>query len=301
MINLILCDTLLNKGRPEISVMDISTLRNLLTIAEKEKEPIRYIYINAGIDEGHCRACLKLLASRHNSSTLLIGSQVGHETVGMLASTSFPMMLDINLFLKTRSLPEGIEKCSELGLFLPIPSADSDTHSLEECLDKLTGIGIKHACLGVGWSNHYDGPVIIDKSEYNIWAHKLLSISAMLTSRRILFSMACGLPLCLLSKDQLSLMTTMRVRWPIAICYNQELTVGPKGETFLCPKTRHRFMMNLFEGGSLIGIRNTFNQIIMPFSGLCLKSANPCRSLLTRACPGECLAYSLSQWQRYRF
>jgi len=193
--------------------------------------------------------------------------------------------------------PRALEKLRETGrlmeLFSAMPSAGAgvkETLRLAEHLPEIRAVTV-----GSGWESRNSGPVKDLTAHDPEWGSSLVIFASELTQRRIKMHFACGLPLCLFTREQMGNLAAMNIRWPIAMC-SPEVRIDLAGDVRHCLRLGSPEPLNVFKRGSLKGIRETFDKWTK-MRGICLRAPRvSCRSLKTAACGGGCLADSLDRW-----
>jgi len=197
--------------------------------------------------------------------------------------------------------PVETQDVASLRLFLAMSSADLDTHvetqdfaSLLRRVNTMTGLDA--VTLGVGWTGWGSGPQPIAPECRPAWAAKVLEIASALTDLGVRTSFACGMPLCLFSRQQLGHLAALKVTWPIAWCTPQ-FHVEPSGQLRYCARLRGACGVHISDSRPFEQIARLSDRW-SPMKAFCgHANGSSCRSLATRACGGGCLSHLLADWQ----
>lgn len=183
----------------------------------------------------------------------------------------------------------------KLEMLLPLPTTETDLSGLDAAVGSLPGLKIVR--LAVGWTDPFSGPEPLDPKQWAGWADFIEQVATTLSERRLDLIAACGLPLCLFSRQALGRLARLRFQWPIATC-RPPLAVLPNGDVLGCPRLRPPAVRNVMDIDALGPVTKALDQWLRGFRGLCeFNGFQPCRSLAVRACGGSCLAHFLAGWQ----
>ena len=182
----------------------------------------------------------------------------------------------------------------QVSLFLALPAP---WPKLAEVLDGLESRRGTSLTLGLAWNSPETGPHAMTPVAERKWAEVLLAMAEWWTERGVSVHLACGLPLCLFSTEQLGRLALLKVRIPLALCLpNPVITLD--GRARACPRLPAEGWAALPAGG---GLKELGGQLIGSagfFSGFCGRAGEQsCRSLATGACGGGCLAHNALAWQ----
>jgi hypothetical protein len=181
-----------------------------------------------------------------------------------------------------------------LELFVAMSSPEVDTDPLLRRVDATRRLDA--VTLGVGWTGWGSGPQRIAPQCTAAWAAKVLKIASALTDLGVRTSFACGLPLCLFSRQQLGHLAALKVTWPIAWCAPQ-FHVESSGEVRYCARLGGPRRIHISDNQPFGEIARLSGRWA-PMKAFCGRTdASSCRSLATRACGAGCLAHLLADWQ----
>ena len=182
----------------------------------------------------------------------------------------------------------------QVSLFLALPVPPSNLARLFNGLEPRRGISLT---LGLGWSGPETGPSLIPAPLEPEWAEVLLGMAALGIERGVTVHLACGLPLCLFSTEQLGELALMKVRLPLAVCA-PGLVMTLDGHAQACPRLPAGGWVPLPAG---VALRELASQLTGPcrfLAGFCGRPGEQsCRSRSTGACGGGCLANNASGWR----
>ena len=205
-----------------------------------------------------------------------------------IATTSSPDGPGLSSLLKSPAYAAGAPWQVSLFLALPAPLP-----SLAEVLDGLEPRRGTSLTLGLGWRNPESGPLEMTPLAEREWADLLLAMAAWWTERGVTIHLACGLPLCLFSTEQLGELALLKVRLPLALCM-PSLMVTLDGRVRACPRLPADGWVAM-PGGDL-ALKELGLQLIgstRSFGAFCNRpSEESCRSLATGACGGGCTAHN---------
>jgi len=209
-----------------------------------------------------------------------------------LTATAFPDGDELERALGDPALAAGAPW--QVNLFLAVPTPPHGAATRNFALKPRAGTNLT---LGLGWADPESGPRGMWHEAERLWAEALLELAAWWTERDVTVHLACGLPLCLFSTEQLGRLALLKVRLPLALCA-PSLVVTLDGRARVCPRLPAGGWMAMPAGTAFTELAS---QLIGPtgfFSAFCNRSAEQsCRSFTTGACGGGCMADNALMWQ----
>jgi hypothetical protein len=197
----------------------------------------------------------------------------------------------ISRLLNSRVYATGAPWQVRLFLALPVPMVD---------LSRLAPLRPRAGTvvtIGLGWQHPDSGPLDSLTNGQSEWAETLLAWARFWTRQGVNVTFACGLPLCLLSTEQLGELALTKVRLPVAYC-TPELVVTLDGWAKACPRIPGQGWAALPEQGSLREFAKELAGAPGHFAAFCDgPNEQSCRSFATAACGGGCMARNVNSWR----
>ena len=181
----------------------------------------------------------------------------------------------------------------QVNLFLALPTPPPNLAAVLDGLEPRRGTSLT---LGLAWNGPETGPSELTPLAEREWAGVLLAMAAWGTERGVTVHLACGLPLCLFSTEQLGELALLKVRLPLALCTPSPV-ITLDGRARACPRLPANGWVALPTG---VLLRELGRQLIGStglFAGFCNRAGErSCRSLATGACGGGCVAHNALAW-----
>ncbi|MGA2138646.1 MAG: hypothetical protein ABSH14_07265 [Verrucomicrobiia bacterium] len=208
-----------------------------------------------------------------------------------IAATVIPYRSVLRSVMKSPAYASGMPWQVNLFLALPPPPP-----GVAEVLKGLAPRAETSITLGIAWNNLETGPSSITPPEEKEWVEVLLRMATWCTERGVTVHIACGLPLCMFSTEQLGRLALLKVRPPLASC-TPGLVLTLDGRVRACPRLPASGWVAMPAG---IGLRELTSQLVGPselFAGFCGRAGEQsCRSLATGACGGGCRTHNALGW-----
>ena len=181
-------------------------------------------------------------------------------------------------------------------LFLALPRPDFNLPDIQAACH--AGLPLQNVILGVGWPDFYAGPHPIPDPERSAWARSLEQAVTRLTRWGLASRLACGLPLCLFSNEQLGRLAKRKIRLPLAHCA-PGVMIAPDGALRACQRLGLPQPQIPGANAPLNQITAAITQWLKPFRSLCPQAEQlVCRSAICGACGCGCLAEILGMWNK---
>ncbi len=189
---------------------------------------------------------------------------------------------------------ENLNGVSGLKFFLPVNAISQDASLYDTALDRITS-----PCkmtLGINWQSRLSGPGPIPEDDYSAWADTIIALVDKLNAKKVQVEIACGLKLCMFTREQLGYLPTRLVNWPLAYCahsffFKVDGTLQPCMR--LHSTEAHRFSHK----SDINSAAEDFENWLTPYTGHCMDSEDlDCRSLKTRGCGTGCPEHTISEW-----
>lgn len=189
-----------------------------------------------------------------------------------------------------------IEPPMSVGIFIPLAKPDFDPFDLQPLLE--AGLPVNSVFLAVGWKDFYSGPLPLEKKDHSLWAANLERTIVRFTRDDLTTHMACGLPLCLFTKEQLGSLAKRKIRLPLAHCA-PNIMILPDGVLRACHRMALPGTQTLSRTTDLSETADSLKQRLKPFHSLCPYSEQMvCRSAVCGACGCGCLTTIMASWQK---
>ena len=212
-----------------------------------------------------------------------------------VAVTASPDGRGLHDLLKCPALAAGAP--GQVGWFIALPAPPPNLAEWLEGLEPCAGITFS---LGLAWSDPETGPSPLPPLAERQWVEALMGMAAWATRRGVTLRLACGLPLCLFSTEQLGELALSKVHPPLAVCA-PGLWVALDGRARACPRLPADGWTAVPAG---VPLRELAGQLIRPaefFAAFCGRAEErACRGLSTGACGGGCIAHNALSWQGVR-
>ena len=180
----------------------------------------------------------------------------------------------------------------QIGVFLPMTQPKA---SLPAGFAPQSGTSL---ILGVGWTDMGSGPVAAPRPQQRDWAQAIIDVICWCTRHKVTVQLACGLPLCLFSTEQLGQIALLKVRTPLATCA-PDLVITQNAEVRACPMLPGQSLNSIAEPMNLRALKRDLMTGYGCFAGFCgCEGEIGCRSLSSGACGGGCLAINAAKWRR---
>jgi hypothetical protein len=208
-----------------------------------------------------------------------------------IATTATPDGSALHSLLKSQAYTLGAPW--QVSLFIALPAPLS---GFAEGLDGVTPRTGTNITLGLAWASPEAGPSPITSPAEKEWAKVLPDMATWWTGQGVTIHLACGLPLCLFSTEQLGELALSKVRHPLAAC-TPGLVVTLDGRVRACPRLPVSGWVSMPTGVSLKELANQLIGNTSFFAAFCNRAGEQsCRSLATGACGGGCMAHNALIW-----
>ena len=233
---------------------------------------------------------------------ICLDADVSPMSLGLALRKNSRLCLTANINRDTGQLQEKCSQFMALGLpvqqaevFLPWPQLDCPV--AEACRQAHLPPDLV-VTLGVGWQSMTSGPVPLSTSEWSQWVPRLMAVFAQLSMKRATVNLACGVPLCLFTTRELGLISSWRMRFPIASC-PLELIFDTEAQGHLCRRLKSATNDVCLGDTSMRSLQARLLERYQVLGGLCEHvNEEDCRPRRTGACGGGCLAHSISAWRQ---
>jgi hypothetical protein len=182
----------------------------------------------------------------------------------------------------------------QVSLFLALPTPPSGLVAGLRGVMPRAGTNLT---LGLAWAGPDAGPSQISPPAEKEWTQVLSEMLAWWPTQGVTIHLACGLPLCLFSTEQLGELALTRLRFPLATC-TPGLVVTLDGRARACPRLPAAGWEAKPAG---VGLKALARQLIATsscFAAFCNRPGEQsCRSLSTGACGGGCMAHNALIWR----
>ncbi len=183
-----------------------------------------------------------------------------------------------------------------VGIFIPLPDPEFEPFQFKPLLD--AGLPVQKVILAVGWQDYFSGPLPLDKKDHGLWARSLERAIGRFTQDGITTHMACGLPLCLFTREQLGRLIVRKIRLPLAHCAPDGMIL-PDGTMRACRRMDLPVRQALCAMTDFDKTANGIERWTKPFHSLCPHSEQLiCRSAVCGACGCGCLTATMASWQK---
>jgi hypothetical protein len=180
-------------------------------------------------------------------------------------------------------------------VWVALPALPGNLDAMLEGLEPRRGTSLT---LGLAWASPEAGPSLIPALQEREWCALLLGMGAWGTRHGVRIDLACGLPQCLFSTEELGELALMKVRFPLASCAPR-VVITLNGRARACPRLPAGGWVPLPDGVALSALGAELIGAAQFFTGFCGRPGEQsCRSLAVGACGGGCLANHATDWSR---
>lgn len=189
----------------------------------------------------------------------------------------------------------GWSEISNISFFLPIDTPSPDGSLYDHILDQIPEK--RKVILGINWKDRLSGPAPTPADDYSIWSDTVIALVDKLSQKKIKAEFACGLKLCMFSRDQLGHLPKKLLVWPIAYCarsffYTLEGNLQP------CMRLTLPEGMSLSSDSNLQKAAEVLEKWLLPYGGSCYETDDfDCLCLKAGSCETGCLQHSIGEWQ----
>ncbi len=184
-----------------------------------------------------------------------------------------------------------------LSYFIAIDAISQDGSLYHGLLSQIEDRPFSKTTLGVNWTSPVSGPLPMDEEDHGVWADTVISVIESLSKKKITSEFACGLKLCIFSREQLGHLPTRKVNWPIAVCsrnyfYDVDGTLSP------CMLLQHSVEKKYTPSDNIMDVTEDFLEWLSPYLGHCLEAETlDCLCLKARSCQTGCLAHTIDEFK----
>ena len=304
MIDVMLNHPTLITRPPTYCDMSQEVFTTLLDVAEREIQGRLALHADWRKPPDYLEAALQRIAQKNLHVTACFYTYLSRAWLQKMLNTGASIALSIQSLVQY-PLQEivalfnqhPIEPPMSIGIFIPLPHPDFEPFFFQPFLD--AGLPLQSVVLAVGWKNFYSGPLPLDKKDYSLWARSLERTIARFTQDGLTSSIACGLPLCLFTREQLGRLARQKIRLPLAHCDPNEM-VMPDGTLRACHRMDLPVPQTLCDTTDFSRMTDAIQKRLKPFHSLCPHSEQLiCRSAVCGACGCGCLTTIMESWQKF--
>ena len=180
-------------------------------------------------------------------------------------------------------------------LFLVVDTISEDALLYSDIIDAMPQSS--RVTLGINWKNRLSGPSVFQEEDWSSWAATIVAIIEKLSAKRIGAELACGIKLCMFNRQQLGILPTKLIKWPLAACHTS-FFFDADGNLQPCMRLSLPASLNFNYESDLREVSKSFLEWLEPYNGRCLDAEDlNCRSHKVGCCGTGCIEHTINEWQ----
>lgn len=179
--------------------------------------------------------------------------------------------------------------------FLIVDTISKDGSLYEDILETIPPSSL--VTLGINWQSRLSGPSIFKEEDSSSWAATVMAIVEKLSAQKSSTELACGIKLCMFNRQQLGILPTKLIKWPLARCQTS-FFFDINGNLQPCMRLSLPKNLSFNHLSDLQEVSKSFLEWLEPYSGHCLDAEDlNCRSHKVGCCSTGCIEHTVNEWQ----
>jgi hypothetical protein len=292
-----MAEIILNKREESTQVLQTLPQNMVESIISKIASlKIQQVFLHADWSQPpqYCQWLFNELRDKKIQTTVCTGSMTALASITAFIDTGMFIELGLERTGKTGSA-DNLSKTHGLKFFLAVDTISEDGSLYRDAVAQIPPSS--KITLGINWRNRMSGPLPINEEDYSAWAATTVAVVGLLTAKKVMSEIGCGLKLCMFSRPQLGLLPTKLIEWPIAHCarsyfYDVDGSLRP------CMRLTLPETMSFNYESAIAEVSSAFVKWLAPFSGHCMEADDlNCRSLKIGCCNTGCIEHAAKEWQ----